>query len=531
MAAARALLPAWLPFVSLATIPVAFAAGWAAARLLTPLLFRRALAASSAHWTERARLAWPARRASVVLLLFLPAVLGAFLANLAGPFSVAGPSVTGLLAGAAALAGVALGMRPASLRLRGAADVTRRAWAAGLAAVLLVRAPHVAVACAFAAFMPPRLTGHGAEFAAVLLLGTAAVFVAAFGGGVAFGRLLCLFRPAGPRLRGAVRAAADAAGAPAPAAFEMAGSAPIALAIPIRRALVVSDGALALWDDAELEAVVAHETGHLTEPRAVTFQRAAGLLAFSLLVAAPTLAGEGGRTAFLAVLGTLLVLVAVGAFSRRTGLAMERRADAHASRQADGAAWARALEKMYAASLVPAVLPARSATHPDLWDRMTAAGSPPAWEKPAVPSSGLALRAAVAVLLAALLAAGLVSWRRAVSALSRRSPLAAVAATGGQTWPLSELARARAAGGRGDEAVALYRASFSLDGWPGHLANAAFVENAAGRCEAVRELAGEAAEALAHTPGKPGDLGAFLVGRAKDVARRCGGRRAEASGD
>ena len=97
-----------------------------------------------------------------------------------------------------------------------------------------------------------------------------------------------------------------------------------------------------------------------------------------------------------------------------------------------------------------------------------------------------------------------------------------MALTGGEAWPLSELARARAAGGRPADAVAFYRAAFALDGRPSHLANAAFVENRAGRCPEAQALADEAAAALARAPGGPGSLESYLVGRARIVARGCG---------
>jgi hypothetical protein len=151
---------------------------------------------------------------------------------------------------------------------------------------------------------------------------------------------------------------------------------------------------------------------------------------------------------------------------------------------------------------------------------MAAVGSPPAWPKPGRPASGLAGRLALGFVCALVFVAAESGRPRAVGALSRRSPLAAVALTGGDPWTLSELARARAAGGRPEEAVALYRGAFTLDGGPGHLANAAFVESRSGRCDAAKALADEALRA-SRLPGVP-SLARYLAGRAVDVARRCG---------
>ena len=517
---ARALLPFWLPFVSLLALPFGFGAGFLLARSLTPFAYRRVLAAGGDHWTERARLAWPARKWTGLAALAIPAVLGALGARLGGPLSLLGPAAAGLLGGAAALAGFALGMWPVARRLHGPSIGGPARFLASSVSLLLVRAPHVVVAAAFAAFMPPRFSGHSGEAAALLAIGTILMFVAAFGGGLAVGRLLGLVHPADERLLRAVATAASHAGVAPPAAAVLACHLPVAFAIPLRRVLVFSDSALALLDEAEREAVAAHETGHLTESRSVTFQRVVGLFFFTLLVAAPTLAGEGGRAAFLAVLFSLLALVAVGAFSRRTSREMEARADAHAAAHAEGSVYARALEKMHEAALAPAVLGTRNATHPDLWDRMAAAGSPPAWPKPGRPASGLAGRLALGFVCALVFVAAETGRPGAVGALSRRNPLAAVALTGGEPWPLSELAGARAAEGRSEEAVVLYRAAFTLDGSPRHLANAAFVASRSGRCDAAKVLADEALRA-SRLPGVS-SWDRYLAGRAVDVARRCG---------
>ena len=149
---------------------------------------------------------------------------------------------------------------------------------------------------------------------------------------------------------------------------------------------------------------------------------------------------------------------------------------------------------------------------------------------PAPPAGRLAGRIALVVVSVLVFLAAEVSRPRAVWAISRRSPLAAVVLTGGEAWPLSELARARAAAGRPADAVAFYRAAFALDRLPSHLANAAFVENRAGRCPEALALANEAAAALAREPGGPGSLESYLVGRARIVAGGCGNASSSAEG-
>ena len=446
IAAARAFLPFWLPFLPLFALPFAFFGGWCLALVLTPVAYRRVLAAPDASWTERARLAWPARKMASLALILIPALLGGLLAHLGGPMAFLGKGATGLLAGAAALAGYATGMWPAARRLHGDAIGGPRRFLAGSLALLLVRAPHVVVAAAVAAFMPPRFTGYGVQAAALLAIGTVLVFASALGGGLALGRLLGLFRAGDERLARAAASGAAHAGVPLPATLVMGAARPWRSRSRSGASSSSADSALALFDDAELAAVVDHETGHLTESRAVTLQRMAGLLVFTLLMAGPSLAGEGGRTRRSSrSFSPFSALVAVGAFSRRTSVEIERRADAHAASHAGEGVYARALEKMHRAALVPAVLARRFASHPDLWDRMAAAGRPAGLAETRAPRGRLRGPPRARARRGPRLVAGEAGFVRSLPETVRKSPLAAVALTGGDAWPLSELARSCAA--------------------------------------------------------------------------------------
>ena len=431
LSAARALLPSWLPFVSLLALPLGFGAGWLLARALTPFVARRATAAADVPWIERARLAWPARTVTGLALVVVPAVLGALLGHLGGPLSILSRAAAGLLGGAAALVGYALGTWPTARRLLGGAIGGPGAFLASGTAFLLVRAPHVVVAAVVTAFIPAPLSGHAAEAAALLALAAVLAFAAALGGGIPAGRLLGLLRT-DARLDRAVAAAASRERPRVPRALVMAAAYPIAFMAPLGRALVFSQGALDLLGDDELEAVAIH-----------------------------TLRGRAGA----------------------------RKAPPTETPEVT----APALEKMREATLTPPV--------------RTGGGR-----------GRLALLVASALVFVAAEAA----FARALPAISRRSPLAAVALTGGEAWPIAELARARSVGPREAEAAPLYRAAFALDGRPGHLANAAFAESRGGRCAAARALADQAADALASAAGEPDPLDAHLVGRARDVARRCG---------
>ena len=139
---------------------------------------------------------------------------------------------------------------------------------------------------------------------------------------------------------------------------------------------------------------------------------------------------------------------------------------------------------------------------------------------PPPPPGSIAGRAALVAASVLVLVAVEVGRPRVMPVLSRRNPLAAVALTGGGAESLSALASVRAAGGKPSAAVALYRAAFALDGRPGHLANAAFVENRLARCAEARTLADEAGRA-AQRPGVS-ELDRHLAARAAAVAAGCG---------
>ncbi len=72
-----------------------------------------------------------------------------------------------------------------------------------------------------------------------------------------------------------------------------------------------------------------------------------------------------------------------------TGRAMEKRADRIAkNNEGTDLAYAQALEKIYVANHMPAVNPKSNvAVHPDLYDRMIAAGITPDYPRPEPPST------------------------------------------------------------------------------------------------------------------------------------------------
>jgi hypothetical protein len=81
-----------------------------------------------------------------------------------------------------------------------------------------------------------------------------------------------------------------------------------------------------------------------------------------------------------------LVLLAGLKLFVRLGRKMEKRADSQAAGWEPAAGvYARALEKIYQANLAPAVLRSKRAVHPDLYDRILAAGVTPDYPRPDPP--------------------------------------------------------------------------------------------------------------------------------------------------
>lgn len=324
-------------------------------------------------WPERARRLYPAR-ASVLTQMFLltaNVVLGARLLLPETPLAaVAVPAFLGTL----------LGSYPVDRAVFPA--LRWRSWLGLLAAHwLILLVPWVVFLLAMMSM--PLDFGVTTWVIALGVLG----LNLAFSAGLAFRllRLLGLLHPAGERLRGILAMVSARLGVPVRAGWELASPMSNAFALPLTGEVVITRTLLALHPDDEVAAICAHELGHLAESRWVLTGRLVGSLAlFPLIFLRPMAhAGHGGLPVLAgAVIGLWLFRLWL---SRR----MERRADGIAAgHTVEPALYARALERLYQANQMPAVLPRRSGkTHPDLYDRMLAAGVTPDFPRPAPPRS------------------------------------------------------------------------------------------------------------------------------------------------
>ena len=198
-------------------------------------------------------------------------------------------------------------------------------------------------------------------------------------------RLFGLTRTPTPRIRGIVDAVAARMTVNRPVNIVLVkGVFPYAAALPTASTLIFSTGILELLTDEELDAITAHEIMHLTESGA---QKSMRYLPSLFLVPLFILVADRYSDNFLWVLyGYIAFLLVFGRVMRVISRKLEQRADAGAAAQEQNqGVYARALEKLYERNLVPASIPKRNQTHPDLYDRLIAAGATPSYSRPAAP--------------------------------------------------------------------------------------------------------------------------------------------------
>jgi Zn-dependent protease with chaperone function len=297
------------------------------------------------------------------------------------------------------------------------------------------------------------------------LIGVAGCVASGIWAGVPLLQLLGAAKPASERLRAAVERAAHSAGIAPARVLEIELSTANAFALPIPKWLVFTRRAVSGLSDSELEALAAHELGHLAEPRSVVFARALGALALVPLGFARVFIEEFGRLPGLIALLLCVALLALPIARARRRL--EEAADAAANRDHSNCdepghdptppPFAHSLARLGELNAIPAVSFGRGGTHPHLYDRWLASGLTPSFARPAPPS---ALRllfgagAAIAVILIALplaLQPRILLWL-GVDDTGHRAAIS-VLLTGGSERDLYELGLDRASAGRNHEAL------------------------------------------------------------------------------
>ncbi len=323
---------------------------------------------SGAHWTERARLLWPARR--VLVGTMIACLIAAGMLQPSGDGT--GCYVAAILG---YLAGSFFSTREIEPRYTFPRWLYETFWQVlvqfgilGIFLWLLHTMPAV---------MQPRDWLHFG-------LGTLAVIVILTG---IWLPVLYLFRKAktspGMRLERLVDEMAAQTGIKPWRVYY--GESPLARAAALIyiRSLVFTSRVLEVLDDDELRGIILHELAHLREGLAVRLSRLVPVLSLMLITLVRPLMhafGSGG------LFGLVIVMLLLSKFAKRIARRMEHHADDAAIQgTTDAAIYARALEKIYQVNQLPAVMRGNNMVHPHLYDRMLAAGVTPDYPRPHPP--------------------------------------------------------------------------------------------------------------------------------------------------
>jgi Zn-dependent protease with chaperone function len=520
--AVRGLLPAYVLWAPLLFLPAAFVVSWLCAALGAIVVLRPLRRGGDLGWAERARLAYPARiaaRQNALLLGLTHAALAYFLAPALGPLPRGALVLLTFLAG---YAGAVL----VSFR------VERRVRQGRFTAGALVRALLVQWLIFFGGVlilvvvMPLMPLTFNARAWALLGLAAAAALLYQIGVGFHVAWLLGLVRPAPARAQEIVARIAASMAVPVRGVHELNFPLANAFAFPFLGRIAFTPSLLAALDDEELAVVAAHELAHLSESRLALLGRLTPVFLLLSLAATAPLVGDFGPLAPVALVVpfVLLVAVLVPRLSRR----LERRADDLAKgRQAGEGVYARALSKVYEANLAPLVEPGKGTTHPHLYDRLVAVGSPPDFPRPQPPPR---LRGVVAgcVTGAALLAlwGGLffARFRFAPRGTDEPAVLRSLALGGRTAIDLNDLAAMRSRAGKYDEATLFFQAAAESDpSSPYHPANQAITLAHLGRCAEAKAAAEEAHRRQVKHRWPDGDN---VVRMAREAALGCERRKA-----
>jgi Zn-dependent protease with chaperone function len=387
-------LPVWSAWgLALALIPAIFLVGWGLSAFSALVSLVRFRVPAEAHWTERARLAYPLRiavKANRVLLPILTAPIGFIAARVLGlPWAIP----IAIYAISAYASTVPVG-RFIERRIRRSAlnYGTLREQACGW----LILIVNVVLWLGLLNAMPWQW-GVGAFV--VLGIGAGLLAFSVLGGWLLVLRRLGVARPASSRLAAVVEAAVARVKVRPKAVFEITTPIVNAVAYPSAGYLVFTDSILAELDDAELTAITAHELGHLSENRLVKFARIIRVYLLLALLALVPLSMTYGVSVLLVVAVLPLLIALLHRIARR----MELRSDAFGlTHEGEKGTYPRALEKIYRANLVAAVLPKGRQVHPHLYDRLVAAGAEPTYARPLPPPSGSGLAGIPVFVLIAL---------------------------------------------------------------------------------------------------------------------------------
>ena len=444
--AARASLPHSVDYGSYLTLPVCFVA----VSLVSSCVTAAAVALTTRKvepWFERARRVFALRVAIFGLFFFAPGATMLAISDFVGPFAHPSARVVFQLDALAALAA----MIPAYVIVERAARGSRVTFSSELRnlGTIIILASNLPLTIVFV--IPLHDFGVPAPLAALIAVALAHLTRVVV--------LRQLRRPARAHVAEAVRRAAG--DRPGLAVSEITSSYANAFALRTRKHAIITftTGAIDALSDAELEAVAAHELGHIDEAPVIWRLRYAMAFITDIVFVAYFVLRDSGHpgVALLVALATIVFNISVKPLLIR---ALEHRADHAARAHVGDSNYANAILRLHEINAVPLVL-RRKGTHGHPYDRAAgAAGLPPT--RPSAPS----LLPASAIMFVSILGMMLVAanaMRMIVPACTTdASCTRAVAMTSGSTDYLVRLADARVEA-KDPTAVMLYTAANEAD--------------------------------------------------------------------
>lgn len=328
------------------------------------------------HWTERARLLWTARRTLIYASLAC-AVCGMLFLNrtqvTVSPFISIPLIVSGIMLGSFWSA------REIEPRYTFSVWLRQTLWQ------LVVQFGLLAIGIGLVTIMPDVMTSEAWWRTGIGLLGVALILSGAWL------PLVMRTKQTDPavklmqqRLEQIVARATESTGLRPRHVWIARTPMPNAFALPLINAVVFTSRCMEELDDEECLAIMLHEFEHLREPLGIQLTRLLGGMSLFVFIFVNPMMHRWGSSGLLMLVGAFLLFSRMTAMLRRR---MEHRADDAAIGSAEhSTVYAHALEKIYAAGQLPAVMPGKQMVHPHLYDRMLQAGVTPAYPRPAPPA-------------------------------------------------------------------------------------------------------------------------------------------------
>ncbi len=325
----------------------------------------------AAHWTEQARFLWQARRAQ------FGATLG-IMGSLALTWVDLFPRADGRWWLVLPVLGLIFGTYPSAREME--PRYTFWVWLKQTSWTLLVQFGMVGIFLGLMFTMPQVL--HLQDW---LRAGLGIAAIAAIVSGVWMPLIVRLFpetHPQEARLDRLVAEASAITGVKPRHAWLAITPVANAAALIYIKSLVVTTRMMEDLQDDEVRAVILHEMAHLRERLLVQIARLVGMLSWTSLIFIHPMVH---RFEFKGILILLAGVWLVNRLARALARRLENEADSAAIHGThDPAVYAHALEKLYIANQLPAVMRGRQ-VHPHLYDRMVQAGVTPAYPRPLPP--------------------------------------------------------------------------------------------------------------------------------------------------